>query len=67
MPSAKRSSATGRWSACTVTSTSRAASQKIGPTLCINPGSDYTADLLRGVVVDIADDGGYLDFLLTAG
>ena len=41
--------------------------QKIGPTLCINPGSDYTADLLRGVVVDIAGDGSYLDFLLTAG
>jgi Icc-related predicted phosphoesterase len=41
--------------------------QKIGHTLCINPGSDYTADLLRGVVVDIAGDGSYLDFLLTAG
>jgi Icc-related predicted phosphoesterase len=41
--------------------------QKIGPTLCINPGSDYTADLLRGVVVDLAADGSYLDFLLTAG
>lgn len=41
--------------------------QKIGKTLCLNPGSDYTADLLRGAVVDIADDGSYLDFLLTAG
>jgi hypothetical protein len=41
--------------------------QKIGSTLCLNPGSDYTADLLRGVVVDIARDGTYLDFLLTAG
>jgi len=26
-----------------------------------HPGSDYTADLLRGVVVDIAGDGSYLD------
>ncbi len=43
------------------------AAQKIGDTLCLNPGSDYTADVLRGAVVDIADDGSYLDFLFTAG
>jgi uncharacterized protein len=43
------------------------AAQKIGSTLCLNPGSDYTADLLRGAVVDIAQDGSYLDFLFTAG
>jgi uncharacterized protein len=43
------------------------AAQSIGSTLCLNPGSDYTADLLRGAVVDIAEDGSYLDFLLTAG
>jgi uncharacterized protein len=41
--------------------------QKIGSTLCLNPGSDYTADLLRGAAVDIAQDGSYLDFLFTAG
>ena len=41
--------------------------QKIGRTVCLNPGSDYTADLLRGVVVDIGQDGSYLDFLFTAG
>lgn len=41
--------------------------QRIGKTLCLNPGSDYTTDLLRGAVVDIAEDGSYLDFLLTAG
>ncbi|TAN34680.1 metallophosphoesterase [bacterium] len=41
--------------------------QKIGTTLCLNPGSDYAADLLRGVVVDIAEDGSSLDFLFTAG
>jgi Icc-related predicted phosphoesterase len=43
------------------------AAQKVGATLCLNPGSDYTADLLRGAVVDIAGDGSYLDFLFTAG
>jgi Icc-related predicted phosphoesterase len=43
------------------------AAQKLGATLCLNPGSDYTADLLRGAVVDIAEDGSYLDFLFTAG
>ena len=43
------------------------AAQKIGKTLCLNPGSDYAADLLRGAVVDIAEDGSYLDFLFTAG
>jgi Icc-related predicted phosphoesterase len=41
--------------------------QVIGSTLCLNPGSDYTADMLRGAIVDIASDGSYLDFLLTAG
>ena len=41
--------------------------QQIGSTLCINPGSDYTADVLRGAVVDIGDDGSYRDFLFTAG
>ncbi len=41
--------------------------QKIGRTLCINPGSDYSSGVLRGVVVDLADDGTCLDFLLTTG
>ena len=43
------------------------AAQKIGQTLCLNPGSDYGEDLLRGVIVDVADDGSCLDFLFTAG
>jgi Icc-related predicted phosphoesterase len=41
--------------------------QKIGRTMCLNPGSDYSADLLRGAIVDFAADGGYIDFLLTSG
>ena len=41
--------------------------QKIGRTLCINPGSDYSSGVLKGAVVDIAADGTCLDFLLTTG
>jgi uncharacterized protein len=43
------------------------AAQKIGQTLCLNPGSDYGEDLLRGVIVDVGGDGSCLDFLFTAG
>jgi len=41
--------------------------QKIGKTLCINPGSDYSSGVLRGAVVDLAEDGTCMDFLLTTG
>jgi uncharacterized protein len=41
--------------------------QKIGRTLCVNPGSDYSSGVLRGAIVDIAEDGTCLDFLLTTG
>jgi uncharacterized protein len=41
--------------------------QKIGKTLCLNPGSEYSADVLRGAIVDLGGDGSCLDFLLTAG
>jgi uncharacterized protein len=41
--------------------------QKIGRTLCVNPGSDYSSGVLRGAVVDLAEDGACLDFLLTTG
>jgi Icc-related predicted phosphoesterase len=41
--------------------------QKIGRTMCLNPGSDYTADVLRGVIVDLAANGSLVDFLLTTG
>ena len=46
--------------------------QKIGRTLCVNPGSDYSSSdyssgVLRGAVIDIAQDGSCLDFLLTTG
>jgi Icc-related predicted phosphoesterase len=41
--------------------------QKIGRTLCVNPGSDYSSGVLRGAVIEIAQDGSCLDFLLTTG
>jgi len=41
--------------------------QRVGRTLCVNPGSDYSSGVLRGAVVDIAEDGTCLDFLLTTG
>jgi Icc-related predicted phosphoesterase len=41
--------------------------QKIGRTLCLNPGSDYTADVLKGVIVDFDADGNNIDFLFTSG
>jgi hypothetical protein len=33
----------------------------------LNPGSDYAADVLRGAIVDLAEDGSFMDFLFTAG
>jgi len=39
---------------------------KIGRTLCLNPGSEYTEGMLRGVVVDL-DEKGVKNYLLTAG
>ncbi|HEV3102170.1 MAG TPA: metallophosphoesterase [Candidatus Dormibacteraeota bacterium] len=41
--------------------------QKIGRTLCLNPGSDYTTDVLKGVIVDFDANGNYIDFLFTSG
>ena len=41
--------------------------QKIGVTMCLNPGSDYAADVLRGAIVDFAADGSFIDFLFTTG
>jgi uncharacterized protein len=43
------------------------AAQQIGKTMCLNPGSEYSADRLRGVIVDFDTAGDYLDFLFTSG
>jgi uncharacterized protein len=43
------------------------AAQRIGKTMCFNPGSEYSSDVLRGVIVDFDAVGDYLDFLFTSG
>ena len=43
------------------------AAQRIGKTMCFNPGSEYSSDVLRGVIVDFDTAGDYLDFLFTSG
>jgi Icc-related predicted phosphoesterase len=43
-----------------------AGSARIGRTLCLNPGSEYTVGVLRGALVQL-DHKGIEDFLLTAG
>lgn len=39
---------------------------KIGRTLCLNPGSEYSEGILRGALVEL-DDGAVKNFLLTQG
>jgi Icc-related predicted phosphoesterase len=41
--------------------------QRIGSTMCINPGSDYGSGSLKGAIVDVDDEGGYVSHLLTSG
>jgi uncharacterized protein len=41
--------------------------QRIGRTLCINPGSDYGSGVLKGAIVDVDGDGEYIGHLLTSG
>jgi hypothetical protein len=39
---------------------------KIGRTLCLNPGSEYSEGILRGTLVEL-EDGSVKNFLLTQG
>jgi uncharacterized protein len=39
---------------------------KVGGTLCLNPGSEYSDGILRGAIVNLSD-GKVHDFLLTSG
>jgi Icc-related predicted phosphoesterase len=39
---------------------------RVGRTLCLNPGSEYSDGILRGVIVSLAD-GKVRDYLLTSG
>lgn len=40
---------------------------RIGRTVCFNPGSDYSSGVLKGLIVDFAGDGSYLNHLFTSG
>ena len=42
-------------------------SQKIGRTVCLNPGSEYGEGVLRGVVVDLDKKKGVKSFTFTSG
>jgi uncharacterized protein len=41
--------------------------RQIGRTACFNPGSDYSAGVLKGLIVDFAADGEITGHLFTAG
>jgi Icc-related predicted phosphoesterase len=41
--------------------------RRVGSTVCLNPGSDYSAGVLRGAIVDFDSNGGYVSHLLTSG
>lgn len=40
---------------------------KIGSTVCVNPGSDYQEGVLRGALIVLNEDGGVKDWALTTG
>jgi uncharacterized protein len=40
---------------------------RIGPSVCINPGSDYGSGWLKGAIVDFDEEGNYVGHLLTSG
>jgi uncharacterized protein len=39
----------------------------VGQTRCFNPGSDYSAGVLKGLIVDFGEDGNITGHLFTAG
>jgi Icc-related predicted phosphoesterase len=41
--------------------------RRLGSTMCLNPGSDYSSGVLKGVIVDLALDGGYIEHVFTTG
>jgi Icc-related predicted phosphoesterase len=44
-----------------------AAGQTIGNTMCVNPGSEYGEGILRGAIVDLAQDGEVRRWQMTQG
>jgi Icc-related predicted phosphoesterase len=43
------------------------AGQTIGTTMCVNPGSEYGEGILRGAIVDLAEDGTVKRWQITQG
>jgi uncharacterized protein len=43
------------------------AGQTIGSTMCVNPGSEYPEGILRGAIVDLAEDGTIKRWQITQG
>jgi len=41
--------------------------EKIGSTICLNPGSQYQSGILNGAIVQISDDGKVKSYMLTSG
>src|SRR5882762_2919482 len=41
--------------------------QRLGETVCLNPGSDYASGVLQGAIVDFDEEGGYVNHLFTSG
>jgi Icc-related predicted phosphoesterase len=41
--------------------------EKLGQTVCVNPGSDYQEGVLRGALVVLGEEGGVRDWALTTG
>lgn len=41
--------------------------QRIGASICINPGSEYGTGYLKGAIVDFGPEGEYVGHLLTSG
>jgi uncharacterized protein len=41
--------------------------QHVGSSVCLNPGSDYASGVLKGVIVDLDEEGGYVNHLFTSG
>ncbi len=40
---------------------------RMGPSRCFNPGCDYSAGILQGLVIDFSESGEYLNHTFTAG
>jgi uncharacterized protein len=44
-----------------------AAAQVVGTTMCVNPGSEYGEGILRGVMIELGDDGEIRNWQITQG